>query len=241
MRKIIALIMTSVMALSFAACDSGNTTPPTTEQQKEEIRKSVPPVRSELYDEYNSKLADIDYEYDDTGNCLSHTVTWTDYYGGDAEKTVYTYDDRGNIVHKETSYSYRENYTYNEYFVYDEENRLIEENWGSDFRHIYEYDSDGHLARKMNKNEDGTTNETIRYECDSQGRTLKEISEYDGWTFVYRYNYDSDNRLVSIDYSVNGEVLFSHGYEYDSEGRLTKQGVSIESWKMEGYVTHYYR
>ena len=157
MRKIIALIMASVIALSFAACDSGNTTPPATEQQKEKIRKAVPPVRSELYDEYNSKLADIDYEYDDNGNCLSHTVTWTDYYGGDVEKTVYTYDDRGNIVHKETSYSYRENYTYNEYFVYDEENRLIEENWGSDFRHIYEYDSDGHLARKMNKNEDGTT------------------------------------------------------------------------------------
>ena len=27
---------------------------------------------------------------------------------------------------------------------------------------------------------------------------------------------------------------------YDAEGNLTKQGVSIESWKIEGYVVHYY-
>ncbi|MBQ8604677.1 MAG: hypothetical protein IJ410_07545 [Oscillospiraceae bacterium] len=237
MKRITAFIMAIVMAITLTACGGGDT-PPDAEQQKE-IKEAKKPVRSELYDEMGTKLADIDYRFNDAGECITMIVSWVDDFGGDDEITSYIYDEEGTLVQKDMSYSYSD-YVTSRYYKYNDDGKLIEESMGDGYDIVYEYDANGNPVRQSNRTPDGTMTELMRYECDSEGRVVKEITVYDDWTFVNEYTYDSDGKVLNMDYIINGELMSSYGYTYDGEGNLTKQDVSIESWKMEGYVTHYY-
>ncbi len=234
MKRIFALILSVIMSFSLAACggDGGET-------QQPEGKPVKNPVRSELYDDSGYKLADISYVYDENGRRLSNTTTWT--ASGDGETDTYTYDENGNVIKKVGTFSYAPDYENVHNYVYDENGRLIKEDYGAEeFYTGYEYDENGHLARQFYMN-DGSRNEGYTYQCDADGNVLVETMDWgDGFISTNTYTYDADGKMLNMDYAMNGEVLFSHAYEYDAEGNLTKQGVSVESWKIEGYVVHYY-
>ena len=197
------------------------------------------PIRSELYEDSGYKLADITYEYDADGRRLSNTTTWV--ASGDFETDTYTYDENGNVIKKVLTYSYSPGYENVSNYIYDENGLLIKENWGAEEYYIgYEYDEKGHLAKSFNMN-DGTRYEYMAYQCDADGNVLVETVDWgDGDISTNTYTYDAEGKMLNMDYAMNGQVMFSHAYVYDDEGNLVKQGVSIESWKMEGYVVHYY-
>lgn len=234
MKKLTALILSAVMAFSLVACGGESGT------QHEETKKPVKnPVRSELYDNSGYKLADITYEYDADGRRLSNTTTWV--ANGDSETDTYTYDENGNVIKKVTTYSFSPEYEGVRNYIYDENGLLVKENQGAEEFYIgYEYDENGHLAKAFNMN-DGTRSEYLTYQCDADGNVLVETADWgDGFVSTNTYTYDSEGKMLNMDYAMNGQLLFSHAYTYDAEGNLVKQGVSIESWKMEGYVVHYY-
>lgn len=233
MKKIIAIALSAVMALSLVAC-GGEDSP-----QTEEKKPVKNPVRSELYDDSDNKMADISYEYDENGLRLSNTTTWI--FNGDSETDKYTYDENGNVIKKVGTYSFSPEYESVRNYIYDENGLLIKENWGADEFYIgYEYDENGHLTQQFSMN-DGTRYQGLVYQCDENGNVLTETQNWDdGDVSVHTYTYDVAGKLLKVDYSFNGEIMYTHNYEYDAEGNMTKQGVSIESWKLEGYVVHYY-
>lgn len=236
MKKILSMVLAAVMALSLTACggqeDAG--TPPPEEKPVKN------PVRSELYDSDGNKMADIAHEYDSSGRRISNTTTWV--INGESETDTYTYDENGNVVKKVYTNSYSPGYENVTNYIYDTDGRLIKENHGAEeFYMGYEYDENGHLAKRFNMN-DGTMSEYFTtYQCDAQGNVLVMTDDWDdGFVATNTYSYDADGKMLKMDYAVNGQVLYTHEYEYDAEGNLTKQGVSIEIWKIEGYVVHYY-
>lgn len=234
MKKLIALMLALVMAVSFTAC--GGSENGGSQQEEEKVKKN--PVRSELYEESGTLLANISYVYDENGMRVSNSTAWV--ANTDVETDTYTYDENGNVIKKVSTYSYSPDYEGVKNYYYDEDGKLIKEDWGSDDYGIkYEYDENGHLKTKLNFNA-GTETVTSTFTFDESTNTQVETEVWDDWTFTYTTKYNADGEIEKWDYAVNGEVLRSHHYEYDTEGNLTKQGVSIESWKLEGYVVHYY-
>lgn len=75
-------------------------------------------------------------------------------------------------------------------FVYDEKNRIIS---NQDINYYY-YDENMNNTLTNISN----TNSVVKYEYDNKGRVIKEIKLIDGLTFEKIYNYDSMDRIVSL-------------------------------------------
>ena len=239
MKKIFALIMAVIMAFSLVACggtnnDSGNAQPESNQGQETVVVKN--PVRSELYDSSGKILADISYEYDADGKLLSNTTSWNYDFGSGSETDTYTYDSKGNVATKTSSYS-DSDYASVKHYEYDADNRLVKEYFDEDYGIKYVYGDDGRLAEVFNYNADGALLwQTYSYE----GNAVIQTELWGSWTLTYITYYDEQGNPLKWVYESDGTPMLTHIYTYDAEGKLTKQDVSIESWKMEGYVVHYY-
>lgn len=235
MKKIIALFMSAALMLSFTACGGSGTTENSGGNAPAENKKQ--PVRSELYDSNGTILADITYEYDAEGRKISNTTSWNYGFSEGSETDTYTYNENGDVLTETKTYSYSDypgvkKYTY-------EDGRLVKETFGDDdsYGMKYVYGADGRIAESYNFNGDS---ETLRQTYSYTDNTMVQTEVWDDWTFVYTTTYNSNGDIAKWEYKCNDEIMITHNYSYDSDGNLTKQDVSIESWKMEGYVIHYY-
>ena len=236
MKKLIALAVSAILLLSLTACGGGNTSGTTQNQQTSPAQVKKVPVRSELYDKEGNILADISYEYDAENRVISNTTSWNHGFSSGSETDTYTYSADGYVTSKTTSYS-DSDYASVRYYEYDLDGNLVKEYFEPDYGTRYVYHTDGRISESYNYNSGG---ETLWQTYSYTDTSMTQTEMWDDWTFVYITHYDEKGNILKWVYKCNDETMITHNYTYDGEGKLTKQDVSIESWKIEGYVLHYY-
>ncbi len=234
MKKFIALCMCAILMLSMTACGGGTSQPQQNGKPSAQTKKV--PAYSELYDEGGNLMANISYEYDADGNRISNTTTWVDSWGGTSETDTYTYNAEGYVTSKTTSYS-DSDYAMVRYYEYDEDGNMVKESFDENYGTRYVYHTDGRISESYNYNSGG---ETLWQTYSYTDTSMTQTEVWDDWTFVYITHYDEEGNILKWVYKCNDETMITHNYTYDGQGNLTKQDVSIEGWKMEGYVVHYY-
>lgn len=236
MKKLIALAVSAMLLISLTACGGEKTSEITQNQETPTVQVKKVPVRSELYDMGGNLMANISYEYTADSKLISNTTTWVDSWGGSSETDTYTYSADGYVTSKTTSYS-DSDYASVRYYEYDQDGNLVKEYFEPDYGTRYVYHTDGRISESYNYNSGG---ETLWQTYSYTDATMTQTEVWDDWVFEYITHYDSNGNILKWVYNCNGENMINHNYTYDGEGNLTRQDVSIEGWKMEGYVVHYY-
>ena len=235
MKKLVSLLICTIMMFSLTACGGGTSQPQqnggTTSAQTKKV-----PAYSELYDMGGNLMANISYEYTADSKLISNTTTWVDSWGGSSETDTYTYSTDGYVTSKTTSYS-DSDYASVRYYEYDQDGNLVKEYFEPDYGTRYVYHTDGRISESYNYNSGG---ETLWQTYSYTDTSMTQTEVWDDWVFEYITHYDSNGNILKWVYNCNGENMINHNYTYDGQGNLTRQDVSIEGWKMEGYVLHYY-
>ena len=238
MKKLIALAMASVVALSLFGCGKEKDDPsPTPTVPDNKVSVWLPISRTEYNADGSNGSRQTTYTYTDTGLPLSEISdqglieTHFDdelgiyeyiYHGFDGTPNTeyhYDYNDRGDYL----SYSQ----TINNY----DSNGQLENSQHKDFSKDlckYNYRSDGKIdsVEWYSQNADGTVNEQISaiyHHCYDDRGNLVEIykenllSAQSYWHYDFRY--DAENRLIAAVFRAR-EFSRLYQYEYDNQGRL---------------------
>lgn len=140
------------------------------------------------------------YEYDENGNCIKET--FTDSYGN-INVTVNTYNESGKLIRSDYEDKYGKVATVYEY----DSNGNLAKSSNNDV--ICEYNADGSIAKETF---DGMTTEYI-YENGlliktvRDGQTLCEYAYFDNNNIVRRYWYESEDTVGEINIDLYSEVF----------------------------------
>ena len=165
------------------------------------------------------------YNYDSEGNLVSVTDaqgnTTTIHYDKLGQKTFmndrdmgiwnYGYDANGNLKNQLDPKNQQLSFTY------DVVNRLVTKTQGSRMNVNYSYDdalmnfSKGRLTKAQD-----AANSNTQFSYDELGREIKSVKKIDGVNYEVNRSYDDLNRLVSIQYPLNGEL----NYTYNDAGQI---------------------
>lgn len=197
------------------------------------------------------------YAYDVYGR-VAQTMEYRD--GEESNKTVYTYDDHGNLL-REEYYSlsgWFPKRTQQTFYTYDEQDRrtsMIYEFGGeTESEHHYAYDDEantrtttyfgsvtvetfnenGELVRKESRNSDGTVVEEYTLRPDGQPKTARFI-EVDGRDYTCHLEYDDHGELIAMT-TKNGSVFtenYRYRFEYDDRGRKLRKVELVGSAETE--------
>lgn len=152
-------------------------------------------------------------------------------------RTVYTYDDNGNLT-EQVSYDFEGN-EFNHYtYAYDERGNKTEEvNHGKpvEIRTTYVCNEHGDATQVCVYNGDVLTESyTYTYTYDEHGNKTEQI-EYDAdgspvWRLTYEYTYDESGRITSQRESLSEDlqsdrILHDFAYAYDESGNLKEYSV----------------
>ena len=153
-----------------------------------------------------------DYIYDDAGHCISHSKSWkTLQKTEDISITVYEYDEKGHLIHEETT-SYVSNdseiieYFYDKGQLLREERTSITKESGYEvsvsYYTTYTYDDQGLLIEKT------------EYESKYSGELLVES---------YNYEYDSNGLMTKEEHLTVYNELIHTKMDYTDDGMLAKE------------------
>ena len=166
-------------------------------------------------------------------------------YDGDrmflAVKTVYKYDESGNLIFEIRS-------------IYKSNGTLVNDKVTN-----YTYDENGRLLSKLDKNGDG-----MQYTYNADGLVIKEISTYNKGvstnTINYEWIFDENGRLIrggmnKFSYDENGRIIAVStvrksiaivknpseiNYTYSEDGRITQESISrVDDKTGEAFTTVY--
>ena len=188
----------------------------------------------------------IVYAYDIYGN-LARTIE--SHHGTETDKTVFTYDDRGNLL-TETRYSLGGLFprrTSSVEYTYDDLDRITCERYSQGTQTVIEYRYDDQ-ARTCTRLESGAVQSITTYdefgnvisektfhcgvewhlvECtgDDQGRVLtSRETNSEGYDRFTRCGYDDRGNTILWEINDNGEIEIQQmQYEYDDQGRMLAQ------------------
>lgn len=149
-------------------------------------------------------------------------------YGEDYEN--YKYDEKGNLVEKETNYyssllEGRNNYRY--VYTYDERNRLVEMNeywfYSLNYKYKYQYNEFDSVATMQKYNKDGRLYEDNTYEYDSNRKLAKVTEKGSIISSVHTYQYEP-NKVIEVTRRLDNDELFgTFVWEYDNHNNLLKE------------------
>lgn len=187
------------------------------------------------------------YAYDIYGRVAQTMEYWN---GEERNKTVYTYDDHGNLL-REEYYSlsgWFPKRTQQTFYTYDEQDRLtsmIYEFGGkkeTEHRYAYDdetnsrttfyfdsvtietFDENGELVHREYRNSDGT--ELVEYTLrpDGQPQSTRHI-EADGREYTRHFEYDDRGECIAMTTEEAGVFTedYRYRYEYDDQGRKLRK------------------
>jgi len=172
---------------------------------------------AEVSSEGERPLVQNDYELEPYGMKLEKTITFGDedrtiayeYYADDRLKTVT--DEEGKV----TTYLYANTMTSSGKVLPQMGEYVIHPNG---LKSLQLYNNKGQLILSDEKNGDGKQNRRSTFTYDGLGNpTSKTISNHNGSTRVWTYNYDCRNQLVYLKDAENN----TYRYQYDHRGNLT--------------------
>ena len=204
------------------------------------------------------RLERVVYAYDIYGR-VAQTMEFRD--GEKENKTVYTYDDHGNLL-REEYYSlggWFPKRTQQTFYTYDERDRvtsMVYEFMGeNEFEHRYTYDDEtgtrtttyinavlmetfdehGNLLRKESIDGDGLRY-VQEYTLREDGKILTErIIETDGRTYTHHFEHDEQGECIAMTTEENGVFTEVYRYrcEYDEQGRKVRTVELIDGAEFE--------
>ena len=153
-------------------------------------------------------------------------------YGEDYES--YRYDEKGNLIVKETNYyssllDGRNNYRY--VYSYDEKNLLIEMNeywfYSLNYKYKYQYNEFDSVAVMQKYYKDGKLYTEYTYEYDNSKR-LSKLTERDAqssssYGYVRKYSYSGNTVTEVTTMLKDGSPFGTMVWEYDSHNNLLKE------------------
>ncbi len=190
-------------------------------KDSKKIFKSIEIVgyETEIY-EYDNGWEKIEITYDKNLN----PITVKNYvYGLLSEKSVYTYDDKGNekthVIYDSNDKILKQHMYEN---TYDTNGRLIQQDdtiYKTEIR--FEYDNRGNLVRKAAYDDNIKTWE-INYEYDALNNLVCEIhNDSFGEKTQYYFEYNYNNELIRSEwkwYNNKGSLEYSYVYTYNGDG-----------------------
>lgn len=168
------------------------------------------------------------FSYDDSGNCVKKE-SWDTGKSEPTDETVYEYDEKGRVIREESTLYGTLTYTYTEH-PEDQTTEVLK-----------------HCVWTAGVEED------IKEIKDSEGRVLEEYYEDENGRLYLKYSHEYDehgNETLEVTYEEDGteKSVDRYRYEYDDEGRvLTKVKISnedeeertLEEWTYDSYGNGY--
>ena len=232
---------------------AGTWTGVTTYEYDEKGRRTKGTSTSQWGNDYSKSEAEFVYEDMEEGYILS-------VYSEGVLTEKYEADNK-DLINKKIAYGQNGGqsvYCYER--EYDADGRLTTETeMLIRSEKTYEYDTDGKLAKVIERHGDEVLDERC-YEYDANGNVVKEVGaagtityEYDAegkkaaghgtgefGTGDYSYEYDADGKLVKTSMSDSEGNVYNKTYEYDENGTLIKDKYS-EMISGEGYASNWIR
>ncbi|MBI5874882.1 MAG: RHS repeat-associated core domain-containing protein [Deltaproteobacteria bacterium] len=191
------------------------------------------------------------YSYDKVGNVLTKTDTDIKYtYTYDAIYRLtqaipakLTYKDKDKEQESKAEY-----YGYDavgnrlrgpetrDFYSYNQLDQLTE-----DRKHSYEYDKNGNLTRKTEKDDDGKT-KTWTYSYDYENRLIKVVKQETNETLTTTFNYDPFGRRIrkTVEEKEDGKTETKiYDYVYDNEDIILEYLTKAEDGKVKTEETRY--
>ena len=240
MKKLIAMMLALVMVLSLCACNKKDDG--AAEEETETAYLLTEIVMTTTDEDGKAHTMKANPEYDDDYNIVGlksyeddklatettydrdfdKPLVWLEYDedGKVTDRTEYTYDDKGNCLESNSSYT-------------DEDGKT------STYKEVCTYDGDGNqLTRKYYSNGELYSENTYTYTA--TGKVATETYIYSrGYESHYSYTYDEHDNLLKVEASSyvetyenvyeNGKLVEAKGYEdgelesyakYDANGNV---------------------
>ena len=254
MKKLVALVMASAMALSLFGCKDPETSTPEDKeeqaQQNSDGKVSVwLPISETSYEADGSKgTRQTTYTYTDKGLPLTGTVDdgpYEEFWNDELKVYEYLCHSFDGTPNREYHYYYNDQGDYLYYSdtinTYDSDGKLKNSETSNYSKDLckYNYNSDGKIesVEWYSQSTNGTVNDmvtAIYHHCyDDRGNLVEIYNEnliMDQTWWVYDFRYDEENRLTQ---SVirSREASYQYQYEYDSQGRLIDVKTLFGNWQ----------
>lgn len=177
-----------------------------------------------LLSKETSGTATILYSYNENGQCISKTAT---YSGGLAiQCNKYEYNDSGKLIREYSIYTHSFDYKENEY---DTNGNLKPFTWGEIIKTIeYTYDANGNEIKRLSLEKQGynctySTTEKIYDENNKLIESTKNCTNTIPSDTKCEYKYDIDGKLMQIDITDSLPNEYAYEFAYDTNGNLLKQ------------------
>lgn len=157
---------------------------------------------------------------------------------------VYTYDEQGNMLTKNTYHMDSEEPSYTDVYTYDEQGRKLTYQYSDQYDHFelteYIYDELGILTESLSYDKEKELSSRTVYTYDERGNILEEqYYDKDGNPVngkSYEYTYDEDGRILTQKETYNqgsSNILFE--YTYNEQGLLL-----TETWNFGNGITKFF-
>lgn len=176
------------------------------------------------------------------------------------ERRIISYDAYGNILYFidfeydrytgqktiATSYGADRNQTNQILLTYDEEGREVNSyliwNDGIIRSVLYEYDSVGNIVKQTEYNLDGSVSVIGSYTYNTQNRLLRiDWADEYGIFGSYVYEYDAQGQTAKLTHELSdGSIAWYQTFEYDSSGYEIKRSTFGEDEMLEKYWMYSY-
>lgn len=174
-----------------------------------------------LYEPESSE-ATVHYQYDKAGRRVASTGS---------EDCEYQYDGEGNLTQEYCAdFSGFTPYEQSSSYRYDEDGRLIEEvtraTFSSPEKTVYRHGANGCVTEELRYDADDVLEARFTYQCDSQGRPLRQTYHpaTGGSHELRTYLYDENGLLVGENKFEDSGLLENRvTYEHDEHGRVIRR------------------
>ncbi len=248
MKKLLAIILATVLCLSFAACAEEKPADENTDETKTEANESVTdePADSVIEEAYETDFDGYALERDDEGKLIKR-------YWKIGEETYvydeYEYDENGFLI-KRISYEWSETVPIIYLYENDEKGNPVKETVERDdgtfdyTYYTYEYDAAGNTVKKTEDSvndysEQGTIDVVNVYEYDENNNVVKHTI-YDAYDLVIgcvTYDYDNNELVKLTDYHNDGRIRCI--YEYENGKKTNTSSYNYDEGKITVVCTEY--